>query len=545
MKATEYVEVDGRRLALTNLEKILYPADSFTKAHVIDYYIRVARWLLPHYARRPITLQRFPDGVRGKSFYEKDAPKHTPEWINTTLVPRSAGGEPIRYICVDDLPTLAWCANVASLELHTFLHRADHVHSPDSIVFDLDPGDGTDLVHCAEVAVLLRARLENDGLSSLAKVSGSKGLQLYVPLNTATTYDDTRSFAEKTARTLEREHPTLIISEMAKAARRGKVFIDWSQNSDFKTTIGVYSLRAKSDSPYVSAPVTWRELETLERSGVDKLRFTPNGLLQRVAKLGDLFAPLLTLQQELSGDRRKPTPAAQTKVASPALTPTRASKTVLSASIAGRAAIKFIEPMQLLTTSRLPDGSEWHYELKLDGYRALAQKQNGQVLLRSRNDNDFTTRFALISRGLQKMPDDTIIDGEVVALDEQGKPSFNLLQNHGSSTSSLVFYAFDLLILRGRDVMREPLSKRRELLLNEALLDLGEPIRFSPTLDASLADLVRSVKAQGLEGSLPKSARASTSRASVRALGRRCESTKAKSLSLAATRRVPEGLRLS
>ena len=191
--AKQHVEVEGRSLALSNLDKVLYRGDGFNKAQVIDYYIRIAPWLLPHYENRPVTMKRFPDGAGGQAFYEKDALKYTPDWIGTTVVPRQRGGKPIRYICVNDLPTLVWCANMASLELHPFLHRAGQLDCPASIVFDLDPGEGTDLVTCSEVAFYLRKLLEGNGLQCLPKVSGSKGLQLYVPLNTKVTYEQTRS----------------------------------------------------------------------------------------------------------------------------------------------------------------------------------------------------------------------------------------------------------------------------------------------------------------------------------------------------------------
>ncbi|HEY3742997.1 MAG TPA: non-homologous end-joining DNA ligase [Bryobacteraceae bacterium] len=474
----QFVDVDGRHIALSNLDKVLYPGNGFSKVHVIDYYTRIAPVLLPHFAHRPVTMLRFPDGVHGKAFYEKDAPKYTPEWAHTTLVPRQAGGEPIRYICINDLPTLIWCANLASLELHPFLHNEDNLDCPSSVVFDLDPGEGMDLVNCAEVALLLRAHLADAGLECFAKVSGSKGLQIYVPLNTPVTYAQTRSFAQAAAKALEGNHPKLVVSEMAKQLRRGKIFIDWSQNSDFKTTIGVYSLRAKSDVPYVSAPVTWDELEKLRGKATDPsaLRFDPQSMLKRIAKIGDLFAPLLTLEQSLSPAGEK------TKSKAPA----------------------FVEPMLLLSTHALPEGKDWSYEIKLDGYRALAAKTRGRVELRSRNDKNFAVRFAAIAEALKKMPDNTMIDGEVVALDEDGRPSFNLLQNHGSSNAPIVFYAFDLLTLLGKNVMNEPLTTRRTLLREKVLVHLEEPIRFSPDLEAALSVLVNSVKAQGLEGLVAK-----------------------------------------
>jgi bifunctional non-homologous end joining protein LigD len=226
--------------------------------------------------------------------------------VQTTDIPRQSGGKPIRYICIDDLPTLVWCANLASLELHPFLHRAGELSCPTSIVFDLDPGEGASLVTCAEVAFLLRSVLTKAGLECFPKVSGSKGLQLYAPLNTPVTYEETRSFAQGLAQILAREHPELIVADMAKHLLANKVFIDWSQNSDFKTTVGVYSLRAKADAPYVSAPVRWAELEALRKKGDPMaLRFDPESLLERVAEIGDLFAPLLTLKQTLRPATKK------------------------------------------------------------------------------------------------------------------------------------------------------------------------------------------------------------------------------------------------
>ena len=278
----------------------MYPAVGFTKAQVIEYYVRIADFLLPHLKDRPVTLKRYPDGIGGQHFYEKDAPAHTPDWVKTFPVPRRMGGTDIRYVLINDLPTLVWSANLANLEIHPFLHRVPHIDRPSFLVFDLDPGEGADVLTCARVAFLIRERFERMELQSFAKVSGSKGLQLYLPLNGSATYGSVGPFARKLAQTLEESHPDLVISEMARHARRGKVFIDWSQNSDFKTTVGVYSLRAKRPEPYVSMPVTWDELDAAGKAGrASRLDFPPEAALARLQKQGDLFAPVLRLKQKL------------------------------------------------------------------------------------------------------------------------------------------------------------------------------------------------------------------------------------------------------
>lgn len=299
-RATDFLEIDGRRVPVSNLEKIFYPESRFTKGQVIDYYIRVSQYLLPHFRNRPVTLKRFPDGVRGQAFYEKDRPRFAPDWVQTFPVPRRAGGPDIKYILINDLATLAWCANAASIELHPFLHRAPEIQQPTSVVFDLDPGEGADMRACIEVAFLLKEVLGRLGLESLAKVSGSKGIQMYVPLNRGLSYSVTQPFAQAVAQFLAQQHPKLIVAEMAKIERKKKVFIDWSQNADFKTTVGVYSLRAKRDSPFVSMPVSWDELSRAQRArNTDALYFAPDAALTRLAEIGDLFALVLTLHQSL------------------------------------------------------------------------------------------------------------------------------------------------------------------------------------------------------------------------------------------------------
>jgi len=298
------IEIEGRTLALTNLDKPLYPS-GYTKGQAIDFYIRVSDYLLPHLAGRPVTLKRYPNGVTAPHFYEKNAPRYTPDWIERFAVARRGGGPDIQYIVIRDLPTLVWCANTASLELHPFLSRAPDIERPTAMVFDLDPGEGADLRNCAQVALRLREVLQAMDIESFPKVSGSKGMQVYAPLNTPVTYAETQPLAKRIAEALERENPSAVISTMAKAARKGKVFIDWSQNSDFKTTVCVYSLRAKSDEPFVSLPVTWDELTRASKSGrTATLYFKPDAIWTRLKKTGDLFAPVLQTKQTLPAAAR-------------------------------------------------------------------------------------------------------------------------------------------------------------------------------------------------------------------------------------------------
>jgi len=297
-------------ITVSDPEKVLYPAGKFTKADVVDYYRRVATYLLPQVRNRPVTLKRYPDGVFGEAFYEKDAPGFTPDWVKTFPVPRHEGGPDIIYILINDRRTLMWAASIAALELHPFLHCVPHIERPTHIVFDLDPGENANVLNCAEVSFLLRDMLTRLQLKCFAKVSGSKGIQVYVPLNTAVTYDQTQSFARATAELLEKKHPENIVAAMAKNLRVGKVFIDWSQNADFKTTIGVYSLRAKRARPYVSMPVRWNELATaLKKSDAALLDFEPKEALHRLKRVGDLFAPLRKLKQKLPKEFGSAAPA--------------------------------------------------------------------------------------------------------------------------------------------------------------------------------------------------------------------------------------------
>jgi bifunctional non-homologous end joining protein LigD len=295
--------VEGRKLAVSNLDKVLYPKAGFTKGQVIDYYIRVAPVLLPHLKDRPLTMKRYPNGVEGEFFYEKNCPSHRPKWVQTAKV-WSEGNQRIMHYCLaNDLPTLVWTSNLADLELHTSLSRKEKIERPTMMVFDLDPGAPADMVQCCQVGVWLRDLLAKMKLKSWAKTSGSKGLQVYVPLNTPVTYDDTKRLSRSLAEYLEREHPDRVTSNMSKAVRKGKVFVDWSQNDEHKTTICVYSLRAK-EQPTVSTPVTWNEVENcLKKKNPDLLKFRSDQVLTRVEKHGDLFEPIEKLKQKLPKKR--------------------------------------------------------------------------------------------------------------------------------------------------------------------------------------------------------------------------------------------------
>lgn len=683
------LDIQGRAVTVTNLDKVFFPAAGFTKGQMIDYYIRASRFMLPHLKDRPITLKRYPDGIAGEFFYEKDAPGYTPEWVARFPVPRRAGGADICYILINDLATLVWCANIATIEFHTFLHRAPGIGTPTEVVFDLDPGEGSTVLKCIEVGFILRELLDELGLKSFPKMSGSKGIQVYVPLNTPATYDVTQTFARTIAQLLERQHYGLIVSEMAKIARKQKVFIDWSQNADFKTTVCVYSMRAKRQTPFISVPVTWDELDrALTENDTSSLYFQPEAALERLEKTGDLFAPVLTLKQKLPEDfvhllqgriakqkapsalreyerkrdfskTREPGPTAPRRshqggrrrfviqkhaashlhydfrlemhgvlkswavpkglpyspgekrlametedhpidylefegtipkgqygggtvmvwdigsyeiidgnyykgrlhlffagkklkgewmlIRNPAkgdrnwiVTKAGAAIKSLTANkentsaISGRtmeqiaeandaqwhsnrapagitidldalpkADMEFIEPMQALLVSELPERDGWDYEIKLDGYRALAIRNGSRVRLLSRRNNDFGDKFSEITKACLSLDAGMIVDGEIVALDERGRPSFNLLQNYQSTRQPIVYYIFDLLAYRNRSLLHQPLAQRREL-LSAALAGIADPIRLLGALDASAQDLIAAAKEQGIEGFVAK-----------------------------------------
>ena len=290
-----HVEVEGHELSLSNLDKVMYPEVGFTKGHVIDYYTRIAPAVLPHLRDRPLTLKRYPNGVEGGHFYEKQCPSHRPDWVRSEPVELSS--KTIEFCVCDDLPTLVWLANLADLELHPSLSKVPEVERPTVMAFDLDPGQGSGLAECCEVAVILRDALQQLGLECFPKTSGSKGIQVYVPLNVdGVDYDHgTKLISNALARHLEAAHPKLIVSSQKKELRRNKVLIDWSQNDEHKTTVGVYSLRAR-ERPTVSTPLAWHEVEA---GDPEALVFEADDVLARVEEHGDLFAPVEQLQQRL------------------------------------------------------------------------------------------------------------------------------------------------------------------------------------------------------------------------------------------------------
>jgi bifunctional non-homologous end joining protein LigD len=732
------LKIGSRRVAVSNPDKIFYNAGKFTKLDVINYYLRAAPFLLPHFRDRPVTLKRYPNGIHGEVFYEKDAPSFTPDWVKTFPVPRREGGPDINYIVINDAATLVWAANIAALELHPFLHRVPHLERPTHVVFDLDPGEGAGLPKCIEVAFLLRDVLTRLKLKSFPKVSGSKGLQLYVPLNRATSYSATQLFAKTIAELLEREHPKLVVFDMAKNLRRGKVFVDWSQNADHKTTVGVYSLRAKNDHPYISMPVEWSELE---KAKIDALYFEAPAALKRLKKRGDLFAPVLKLKQNLPEQFRQlrmqslgsarasraafgASPKARTETGARGRTPEHARarplpsrdlekyaakrdftrtdepgptaprrsrqgsrrrfviqkhaashlhydfrlemhdvlkswavpknlslkegetrtafetedhpidylefegiipegeygggtvmvwdigtyevlegnywKGALTVFLSGkklkgewtltrtesqegkakwfvrktggkaraiskkresvsaltgrtieqiageRSAVwrsnvggasaprlsadkrsgrgrggalrrpgrrsaaslpEFVKPMKATAVTELPEEGDWVYEIKWDGYRALALKNGESVRLLSLKEKNLTSDFPDVAKTIGGLAAElAVLDGEIVAVDAQGRPSFQVLQNRKTLGRdwTVVYYAFDLLNFEGEDLQHQPLHVRKAKLKELVAGSGSTTLRYSAELSGTRNAVVRTVAAAGLEGVVAK-----------------------------------------
>jgi bifunctional non-homologous end joining protein LigD len=299
MAAKEELRVGNRKLQVSNLGKVFYPETGFSKGDLIAYYKEIAPVVLPHLKRRPVTLKRYPDGVAGGFFYEKRCPPHRPEWVGTIKMRRQKDNKDVEYCAIDSAAALVWAANLGNLELHATLAREPELDRPTAVVFDLDPGPPADVLTCAEVAIRLRSFFEELGLQSLCKTSGSKGMQLYVPLNTKVTYEETAAFALSTANLLQEQTQDKIVTKMKKELRGGKVLIDWSQNDGHKTTVCVYSLRARP-RPTVSTPVTWEEMErAVQKKDAALLIFDTSDLLKRIGDEGDLFAPVRKLRQKL------------------------------------------------------------------------------------------------------------------------------------------------------------------------------------------------------------------------------------------------------
>ncbi len=293
-----FVEVRGKRLSLSNLGKDLYPSYGLTKAHILDYYRRMAPFILPHLKHRALTFKRYPDGVEKDFFFEKRCPSHRPAWVETAEIPQD-GGEQMKVCLVNNLETLMWVENLASVELHVPLARANSPETPDSMIFDLDPGNGVGILECAKVALILRDLLSEMGLSSYVKTSGKKGLHVYGPLNRReTAFEDSKTFSKAVAGIVQKHHPDLVTAKMAKKERNEKVFINWSQNDASKTTVCVYSLRAREE-PMVSFPLEWRELEHSGDGNPEKLQVTHLEALKRAGKKGDLFREVLVKEQKL------------------------------------------------------------------------------------------------------------------------------------------------------------------------------------------------------------------------------------------------------
>ncbi len=299
MVERQTVEVAGRKLSVSNLDKVLYPVVGFTKGQVIDYYVRIAPLMLPHLRGRPITLRRWPNGVNETSFFEKRSPKHRPVWVGTVTGPGNKGGG-IEYTAISEIAALAWTANQAALEVHAPMALGSDLESPTMVVFDLDPGAPATITECCQVALLIRDVLESLDLEAFPKTSGSKGMQLYIPLNSTHTHEHASSFAHAVAQLLEKQNPKQVLSSMTRSLRKAKVFIDWSQNSRHKTTIAPYSMRAK-DRPTVSTPITWDEVS--DGASEEPLIFEANDVLERVDEYGDLFEPTATLVQQLPSAR--------------------------------------------------------------------------------------------------------------------------------------------------------------------------------------------------------------------------------------------------
>ncbi|CAM5654655.1 ATP-dependent DNA ligase family profile domain-containing protein OS=Kitasatospora aureofaciens OX=1894 GN=GCM10010502_23010 PE=4 SV=1 [Kitasatospora aureofaciens] len=493
--------VDGRTLALSHLDKVYYPRVGTLKGDVLRYYAAVHTVLLPHLRDRPVSFLRCPDGVEAEVFVAKNPPPGTPEWVRTVDVP-STGGE-LRQVVLEDGAALLAVANLGCLELHVPQWHAAAPALADRLVLDLDPGEGANVLTCRAVALLLRERLAADGLSAWVKTSGSKGLHLLVPIE-PTPSATVSGYAKALAAALEVEHPDLVVHTMAKARRRGRVLVDWSQNNAKKTTAAPYTLRARP-LPTVSTPLSWGELE--RASGETELVFTLAELPGRLAAHGDLFAPLLDPEQA------RPLPAAPTAREAPAAPTTRAPapeqpRQVLQppVEVMRPAAVTAVPPADGL------GGGGVQYELKLDGFRCVAFARGDRpAFLQSRSGRDLAPEFPPIAAAVARLPEGLVLDAELVAW-RAGRFAFEELLHTRQARAAaadvvLGLIAFDLLALPGRDVRRLPLTDRRRLLL-AALADVPPPIQpVMATTDRTEAlEWVEQLADTGVEGLVCKAA---------------------------------------
>ncbi len=508
----QVVQVDGRRLRITNLDKVVYPETGTTKGEVIAYYSAIAPLLLPLLDGRPVTRKRWVEGVGtadapADAFFTKQLEPGAPDWIPRQAIQHSDG--PKEYPLVDDVPTLVWLAQVAAIELHVPQWRfaPDGLPGrPDRLVLDLDPGPGVGLAQCAEVARIARGILSDMGLDPLPVTSGSKGIHLYAALPGEQTSHEISAVVKELARLIENDHPDLATSVMSKAVRGGKVFLDWSQNNGKKTTISPYSLRGRAQ-PWVAAPRTWDELDDPDLAQLD--------LDEVLARAADGMDPLATLRPE---DVASSVPAAAVEAA-PAPPSHRAGRRprITAAPVSGTTAA-IVAPMLAENgtpaLARALSDPSW-VEVKWDGIRAMGTWTDGRMLLHARRGTDITARYPeLTADGAPFLPaSDAVVDGEIVAFDAHGRPSFSLLQNRMHLTrpreierevvrTPIVYMLFDLLRLDGHDLTSMPLHQRRTL-LEDLVADLDAPVQVPPVFDDVDAALAASEQF-GLEGVVAK-----------------------------------------
>lgn len=500
----QIVQVDGRRLRVTNLEKVVYPETGTTKGEVIAYYTAIAPLLLPLLDGRPVTRKRWVEGIGtadapADAFFTKQLEPGAPSWIPRQAIQHSDG--PKEYPLVEDVPTLVWLAQVAAIELHVPQWRfsPDGLPGrPDRLVLDLDPGPGVGLTQCAEVARIARGVLTDMGLDPLPVTSGSKGIHLYAALPGEQTSDEVSAVVKELARLIESDHPDLATSVMAKAVRGGKVFLDWSQNNGKKTTISPYSLRGRVQ-PWVAAPRTWDELDEPDLAQLD--------LDEVLARAARGFDPLSTLRPPITAPLPQPAKAHRSHRYP------QSSPAPISIPIAATMAPMLAENSTPGVARALSDPS-W-VEVKWDGIRAMGTWSDGRMLLHARRGTDITARYPeLTADGAPFLPvADAVVDGEIVAFDAHGRPSFSLLQNRMHLTrpreierevvrTPIVYMLFDLLRLDGHDLTAMPLRERRTL-LDDVISGLDAPLQIPPVFDDVDAALAAS-REFGLEGVVVK-----------------------------------------